>query len=517
MARKKPPEMDVSTAFQVKLKDAVTRPTINNYVPHEKQLSFHKGTQQQKLYVGGNRSGKTVGGIVEDVYWLRGQHPYRRLPMAPGTPCRGRIVSVSFTEGVKGIIIPELLRWIVPSDLINGSWEDSYNQVERKLTFANGATVELMSYDQATDKFAGTSRHFIHFDEEPPKAVFNECKLRLLDTGGSWWMTMTPVEGMTWVHRDIYSAGLENLLIVQIAIDENPYVSASEIDTALSGLSENEMRARRKGEFVALTGLVFKEFDPEQHVIKFLEDPQRQYDKLLRTIYGWSHYVSMDHGLANPSAWLWHAVSPGGAVVTYDELYDNERLVNEYAIEVHQRNARDLRRAPDIYVADPATKQRNAQTGDSIQTAYAMAGIPMVMGNNDVRIGADKMNRYLKSGKWVITENCHNLIRELQTVRWKAYETIKKRDDNNPREEIHKKDDHAPDSARYFFSLMPDLSLPREPVPPNTANLAVQSALGALTVPVGPYYVDERLLADLKRGNRQTEWTVQDEYMGGLF
>jgi hypothetical protein len=29
--------------------------------------------------------------------------------------------------------------------------------------------------------------------------------------------------------------------------------------------------------------------------------------------------------------------------------------------------------------------------------------------------------------------------------------------DRNKKEEIHKKDDHASDSARYFFTLMPDL------------------------------------------------------------
>src|SRR4029079_5995648 len=97
--------------------------------------------------------------------------------------------------------------------------------------------------------------------------------------------------------------------------------------------------------------------------------------------------------------------------------------------------------------------------GDSIQTAYALAGIPIVLGNNDVRRGIDKMNQYLKGGGWAIA-GCPNLVRELQRVRWKIYENAKKRRDNNAREELVKKDDHAPDSARYFFSFMPDLYIP---------------------------------------------------------
>lgn len=511
--RKDNENLNVTGIFQQSLRQAITRPTVNNYVPHHKQLSFHKGTQQQKLYIGGNRSGKTVGGTVEDVYWLRGKHPHRALPLAPGEACRGRIVCPSFTEGVKGVIIPELKKWIVPSDLINGSWEDSYNGNDRLLTFDNGAFVELMSYDQAVQKFSGTSRHFIHFDEEPPKAIFNECKMRLLDTGGSWWITMTPVDGMTWIYKDVYKGHLENLLIIQIAIEENPYVSAKEKEVALSGLDENERKARELGEFVQFTGRVYSSFDPVEHVIRRTLTNQE-----IGNMTRWTQYVSMDHGLSNPSAWLWHAVSPKGTVITYDELYDNEKLVDEYAREIHRRNGQLGRRPPDIYVGDPAIKQRNAETGHSIQTAYALRGIPIVPGNNEVRIGVNQVNSYLRANRWFITENCHNLISELQTVRWKDYETAKKRYDNNAREEIHKKDDHAPDSARYFFSMMPSLILPEKTSPEETANKAVQAALSAIKIPVGPHYIDEKLMSDLKSANiNRTEWVVQDDYMGGVY
>lgn len=516
MVGRRPPEIDVAAVFSNKLQLAINRPTVNNYIPHEKQKQFHMGQQQQKLYIGGNRSGKTVGGIVEDVHWLRGKHPYRTLPMRAGEPCRGRIVTVSFTEGIERIIIPEICKWIPPSDLINGSWEDSYSRSQRLLTLTNGSTCELMSYDQDLAKFAGTSRHFVHFDEEPPKAIWNECKMRLLDTAGSWWMTMTPVEGMTWVYDDIFMAHNPGTLVIVIDTEENPYISSAQIEIVLQGLDDNERKARKEGKFVQLGGIALPEFDPEVHVIHF-EDYEKEIKRLQKRVYSWSHYVSMDHGLSNPTAWLWHAVAPGGAIVTYDELYDNERLVDGYAQEIHRRNSEEFRRPPEIYVGDPAIKQRNAQTGDSIQTAYSMAGIPIVLGNNDVRIGIDKMNRYLRSGKWIITENCTHLISEMQRLRWKTYETAKKRHENNPREELHKKHDHAPDSARYFFSMMPDLVLPRNAPPLNTKNIAVKEALSARTVPVGPMYVDQRLLSDLQSGNRNTEWVAQDEHMGGLY
>jgi hypothetical protein len=49
------------------------------------------------------------------------------------------------------------------------------------------------------------------------------------------------------------------------------------------------------------------------------------------------------------------------------------------------------------------------------------------------------------------------LIKELKKLHWKTYDSAKSRDANNRQEEIRKKDDHAPDSARYFFTLMPEL------------------------------------------------------------
>jgi len=489
------------------LSSGIRSSSIYRYVPHDKQVIFHHANTKGRLYIGGNRSGKTVGGICEDIFRLRGNHPYQRVPNAP---VRGRIVTVSYTEGIKLIILPELARWLPPSDLINGSWEDSYNKNDRLLTLSNGSTVELMSYDQKLEKFAGTSRHFVHFDEEPPKDIFDECKMRLMDTGGPWYITMTPVEGMTWVYDDLFLPGLVpggTITVIIIDTAENPHISKEDMEETLAGLDANERKARKEGKFVQLGGLAFVKFNPDVHVLK-----DSFGDRELEKILGWTHYVSMDHGLHSHTAFLWHAVSPEGSVITYDELYDNERIVDSYAAEIHERNKFPGRRVPDMWVGDPAIEQRNAQTGDSIRTAYLKAGIPLLLGNNDQKIGVEKMNRYLEQGRWVIDPKCWNLVRQLQRVRWKIYDTPKKRRDNNPREELHKKDDHATDAARYFFSFMPDLHVPALPVGQNNG-MSLQTLIGAKTVPVGRVgYYDDNLVRE-----KPTEWNIIDEHLGGVW
>jgi hypothetical protein len=120
-------------------------------------------------------------------------------------------------------------------------------------------------------------------------------------------------------------------------------------------------------------------------------------------------------------------------------------------------------RIPDMRICDPALQQRQGVTGDSIIEEYAKHGLFLMPGNNDVPTGVNKMNQYLKpdhNGKvrWTITESCVNLIREMKLLRWATYASKKVAYENNKQEKIHKKDDHAPDSARYFFTFMPDLS-----------------------------------------------------------
>lgn len=518
---------EISGLLREGLTKAVTRPTIHGYKPHDKQIQFHSSTSQGRLYIGGNRSGKTVGGIVEDVFRMRGQHPYQPVPPAPTS---GRIVTVSLVEGILDIVLPELAKWIPPSDLKNGSWEDSYSKQERQLTLTNGSTAQIMTYEQDIKKFAGVPRHWTHFDEEPPKDIFNECRLRLVDYGGCYYITMTPVEGMTWVYDDIYLKGLlpgGNISVIVIDSSENPYISEAELEIALEGLDNNERQARKEGKFVQIGGLAFPSFKPDIHVISNYEDwPIAKKQEIL----GWTQYCSMDHGLNNPTAWLWHAVSPSGSVVTYDELYDREKVVAYYATEIHARQKQPYRRPPNIYVGDPAISQRNGQTGDSIQTAYIHHGVPIVLGNNNVPIGVEKMNRYLQQGKWAITENCFNLVRELQRVRWKVYENAKERYKNNLREEIHKKDDHAPDSCRYFFSMMPNLSLPQDG---NTEasriegiNAAVAGTMremnGSIVTITPPTQqgltIDEYLRHSLANSGQQGwKTTPVDEYLGSEY
>lgn len=513
MAVKKDPASmaELLRDLSTNLKRSAVSPNIIGYRPHEKQLPFHVAAQKGRLFIGGNRSGKTVAGICEDIFWLTGKHPYYPTPPPP---VRGRIVGVDFLNGIEKILRPALAQWMPLSELKGGSWEQAYSKEQRTLTLANDSFVEFMSYDQDLDKFAGTSRHFVHFDEEPPQDIYTECMARLIDTGGHWWMTMTPVEGMTWIYDNIYIPGrndpLANVKVIEVDMHDNPYLSPGEIDEFLSKLTKDERLARGQGKFVQIGGLVFKSFNPEIHVIDATVPPK-----------DWEWYKSVDHGFNNPTCWLWHAVSPDGQVVTFAEHYEAEKTVDYHAQTVHMRDA-GFGRVSDYVVGDPALAQRQGVTGTSIFQEYAELGINIVPGNNDVPSGINRMNQYLMPAangrpRWLITRNCPNLIREMQRLRWKTYATKKMQGQNNRKDEIHKKDDHAPDSARYFFTSLPELNGGYTSMPGTLSDQANQT-LAAVT-PAGIVNIDRNLLRGRESENQETKWAKQslNTEVGGLW
>ena len=313
------------------LQEASHQPNLYDYVPSSKQKLFHEDANPDRLYIGGNRSGKSLGSTIEAIWWLTHTHPHRQTPEGP---VRGRVVAVDFLNGVDKIILPLYKQWLPKTYLINGSWEQSYSRERHVLTLNNGSFVEFMSQDQDLDKFAGSSRHFVHFDEECPQTVFRECLARLVDTDGVWWMSQTPVQGMEWIYDDIYipaKKGEKAIGIVEAEMADNPTLSREAIDKFLDMLPEEERAIRSKGQYVHLGGSVFPDFTPQTHTIEkgvFTPTPEH---RIIRT---------MDSGYTNPTVWLWLAVDEQNNVTVFKENYKAKLTVEELKRKAHPRQLR---------------------------------------------------------------------------------------------------------------------------------------------------------------------------------
>lgn len=535
------------------LKELARNPNIKQYSPHEKQYHFHKSPKDRKLYIGGNRSGKTTAGVCEGIWRALGKHPYRPELNNLG-PTRGRVIGVDFTQGIDKIIIPQYKQWVYPSALLGGSWDTAYDKGSRVLNFANRSTIEFMSYDQDLDKFAGTSRHWIHFDEEPPRTIWVENLARLIDTEGEFWITMTPVEGMTWVYDDLYEQNVNNkdgnVEVIEISSFDNPYLSGKALESFASVVNDDDANVRIGGAFVQQGGKIYKNFDPTRGAAQvltheqsatILEDANAFFPKR-----NWLWVMSMDWGLKNPTAVEWTAINEYGFAVTFDEHYQADLVVKDQANKIKEKIARH-KRWPDILIADPSIKNRNGVTGESIQLAFMKEGLPFQLGNNEIKAGLVRVKKYfnqrpLNAGAefrahplfpepgreyygLYISAACEKLIWELKRYRWKTFVNKKLAEQRNPYDEPNPKDDHACDALRYGLMSQPDLFA-------DPANLGskmeqimkeLDVKIGTATDPFSDYADPNELLRperDWMPGNSvpkefHSTWDF-DEHMGGL-
>lgn len=449
---------EVLLDFEKGLQQTAITPGLAAYKPHASQEKFHRSTAKEKLYIGGNRSGKTVGGGAEVVQWLTGEHRYRTD--LPKPPVRGRMVAVDIEDGIKKIAIPEIKKWMPTKYLKDGSWDKSYDKQSRTLTLTNGSFLEFMSYEQEVEKFAGTSRHFTWFDEEPPEDIFNECILRLVDTDGSYWITMTPLIEMSWTKDRIYDpwlGGDRSIYVLEVNTTDNPHIKVEALDRLTRGLSESEREARRSGRYISHTGLVYSKnsFNPESASEggNVMEDLLTDID-LWKQMQQFDHFVMMDHGLFNPTVFLFACYNTDGAIIVYDEIYIRDNIIRD-SCRAYLRRREQLGVPIRYIVGDPAIRNRAANTGLSYQSEYAEHGVYIALGNNDVSMGIARVqNRFAKKLLY-ITRRCEKTLWEISNYRWDRFQSSKIASRRNAKDMPMKKNDHAMDALRYGVCSSP--------------------------------------------------------------
>lgn len=522
-------QVDLFALAHDMLDNSIHRPNILNYgeKDYPEQIRFHCSSARGRFISGGNRGGKTTAECVEAIWWATDTHPYLTRPEEWGTgPLQLRFIVVDIAKGVEQIILPELKRWIPASYLIDENWDKSWDSKNLILTFKNKSTIDFVTWGMEMQKLGGVARHIVFFDEEPPQNIFNESMMRLIDYAGMWVIAATPSRGMGWTFDLLWEPAQdpENPLSKQVdtfTLDaaSNPYnlAESKDMDFYMMGMDKEEREVREHGAWVARAGLVFPLFakQPTSFIVPNLIPPKR-----------WDWYSSVDFGMNHPTAWLWHAVGPQGQIVTFAEHYRSGMTVPMHA-EIVKDNERAWGRIPDVRVGDPHGNQKYGTTGTSYLMEYAVKGIYIHTDGIplDVGIGVEKMNQYFElrddspwltpeeraagilRPMWVISENCPMFIQEMKKLKWATYESEKRAYDMAPRQEIHKKNDDAFDSARYFSTLMPDLT--PVPIPELTGAAKIPTTLSYAEMMVKLREDDSVEFAEDRAG---AEWAVEYEY-----
>lgn len=419
---------------------------------HRKQIAFHKCKKKNRWVFGGNRSGKTECGAVESVYMARGIHPYRKNR----DNVFGWVVSLS-QQVQRDVAQSKILQYLNPEwidDVIMLSGrKDSIksgviDQIKIKNVFGGISTIGFKSCDQGREKFQGSSLDFVWFDEEPPKDIYEECRMRVLDKNGDIFGTMTPLKGLTFIYDEIYlnRSNSPDIWYEFMEWADNPFLDKKEVKKLTATLSDTELESRRYGKFRSDTGLVYTEFDENVHVIEPFDVP-----------YDWQDVLSIDPGLNNPLSCHWYCVDYDGNIYVVAEHYEAKRDIGYHAGKINEISDiigwhRDGK-GRIVALIDSAANQRTLASQKSVTELFYEYGIvanPKV--NKDLFAGIARVKEYFKSNKIFIFKNCVNMIREIKGYWWGDGDVPKK------------KDDHSLDELRYYVMSKPDNVRPKTPL-----------------------------------------------------
>ncbi|TDX29109.1 phage terminase large subunit-like protein [Modicisalibacter xianhensis] len=180
---------------------------------YAKHMEFFRAGKlhRERLFMAGNRVGKTIAGGGEMTYHLTGNYPEW---------WDGHRIARPVTALAAGDT-SQTTRDIIQSKLLGGLWDTEefgtgliprallgkptpargvanlYEEIRVKHASGGWSRLMLRSYDQGRRIFQGTEQDVVWLDEEVPKDVYDEALIRTMTTRGIVMMTFTPLSGLT--------------------------------------------------------------------------------------------------------------------------------------------------------------------------------------------------------------------------------------------------------------------------------------------------------------------------------
>lgn len=334
----------------------------------------------------------------------------------------------------------------------------SYNGTLHTMYFVNDSLIKFGHFSgvSSEQEYVGQEYDWIFMDEA---TQFTEREFRFLggllrgvnDIPKRFYITCNPGGvGHYWVKRlfierkfkqdSIMPEENENpndyapLIFATVEDNEILLKSSPQYLQMLSALPENIRRAHRYGDWDALAGNYFPEFNRKQHTVKPFRIPAN-----------WVRYRAMDYGL-DMLAVGWFAIDENGHSYMYRELKAPNLRVTDAAklilsMTLPEENIMITFAPPDMWA-------RQKDTGKTMAELYLNSGVAIVKADNNRIQGWIQLKEALKI--WdddkpglIFFDNCEQTMVDLEMIQ---------ADTNNPNDcakEPHEVT-HATDMLRYY-------------------------------------------------------------------
>lgn len=336
-----------------------------------------------------------------------------------------------------------------------------YHATMNMVLFSNGSTIKfghLPNYGATVEgEYQGQEFDWIFIDEatqftESEFRGIGGCLRGVNDIPKRMYLTCNPGGiGHQWVKRLFLDKQYrehenpEDYCFIPAKWSDNTDLMASSpaYRNMLDNLPENVRRAHRDGDWNALAGQYFPEFDRGLHTVEPFAVPEK-----------WRRYRAFDYGL-DCFACLWIAVDFDGRCYVYREAAKSGLIVSQ-AAEL-ALNCTAPGEVIEQTIAPPDMWSTQKDTGKTMAQLFAEHGVGLIRGGNSRVQGWMALKELLRvrlDGKpgLVIFRDCIGLIEDLQALQ---------ADERNPSDAAKEPHGitHRPDALRYFAqnrSLLPD-------------------------------------------------------------
>lgn len=250
---------------------------------------------------------------------------------------------------------------------------------------------------------------------------------RLSVTQGRCILTSTPY-AVNWFFKDVFKkaqAGDPNYDVVTWASADNPVFPIEEFERAKRELPKAIFERRYLGMFTRLEGLVYPEYDEEQHVITPFDIPN-----------SWLRFGGLDFGKSNPNAIVCIAQDPDTKIFyVYKEFYQNETLLKTISNFLHNESMAyvlaDTQAAQQIMELNHYYGNRNVKEADK-----------------GIDIGVERIRSLLIENRLKFFRGyTQKTLEEIE-----MYHYMPQDDDRATSDKPVAKNNHAMDALRYAFS-----------------------------------------------------------------
>lgn len=413
---------------------------------HTKQQEASKASQAIRALFWGNRVGKTQWGAMEVARYAIGEEKYREvnLPVEVWCACPSFDQQKETTQKKLAMYLPKN-RIVDITYIKKNTWGE--------IRLDNGSVINFKSYEQGREKFQGTGKRLIWFDEEPPHDIWEEAFVRTeagipLDI----ILTMTPINGMTWTYDDLYLAtGNPDIFVSTAGWDDNPFLTEKQKEQMARGLSSESLEVRKYGKFTKRVGLVCDWWMRDKHLVS-ISRPSPEWQIYRSADFGYSAYNCIIYiGVDKFENWfVFDGFYKKGltTIELVEKIKEKDKglfITNSWADSAAAQTIADLRNENITFM--PVKKRAGTGIEDwdeaRAQTLATQGKVDKESGKPHLFI-ADHLTHFdEKLGKEV-----NWAVQEIENLRWASNQSSDKSKENKPRWGDQPK--HFIDALSYF-------------------------------------------------------------------